>query len=153
MMMRKASPLRSRARLNQLRITESIQILRLCCIACLHRFVLSTTLGGEANRPGEIAKIYRRQELLARLEAVAKHAEHAACHHGRRRLTDAAAGHASMRAFDDHGNALWCQKTALTRVALTFRNPLKNRLSAKGNCNPKRNHAYQQGKLDGAWFS
>ena len=46
------------------------------------------------------------------------------------------------------------RKTALTRVApLTFRNPLKHRLSAKGNCNPKRNHAYQQGKLDGAWFS
>ena len=95
--------------LNQLGIIESIQILRLCCIACLHRFVLSTTLGGEATRPGESAKIYRRQELLARFKAVAKHAEHAACHHGRRRLTDAAAGHASMRAFDDDGNALWRQ--------------------------------------------
>ena len=46
------------------------------------------------------------------------------------------------------------RKTALTRAApLTFRNPLENRLSAKGNCNPKRNHAYQQGKLYDAWLS
>ena len=41
----------------------------------------------------------------------------------------------------------------LARVApLAFRNPLQNRLSAKGNYNPKRNHAYQQGKLHGARF-
>jgi magnesium chelatase family protein len=82
---------------------------RSCSAPCSMQSARCSPLGRDLARPVAVdraAHADRRQEFLPRLGMIAKHAEHAARHHGDARPVHAARGHALVRRFGDHGDAV-----------------------------------------------